>query len=279
MPRPETSRNMRHPNIALLANRAVEDSSHGFNHVFITDKITDLHSLSLKEANYFFPLYLYPPPSEGLGLHAFDFPVDARGRTPNLSKAFIEALSAAIELQFAPDSETGGDTTRYTPEDVFYYIYAVLHSPSYRTRYADFLRSDFPRVPLPDTADRFWTLAALGAELAGLHLLKTAPKLGGFPKTGDNEVVKGYPKFTPPETGESVGKVMISPQQWFAGVPPEVWAFRVGGYQVAEKWLKDRRGRVLSFEDVQHYQRTLGALAGTLGLMARVDDGIEGLLG
>ncbi|CAM3512240.1 type ISP restriction/modification enzyme [Deinococcus frigens] len=278
MPRPETSRNMRHPNIALLANRAVEDSSCGFNHVFVTDKITDLHSLSLKEANYFFPLYLYPPPSEGLGLHAYDFPVDAKGRTPNLSKAFIEALSAAIELQFAPDGETGGDKTQYTPEDVFHYIYAVLHSPSYRTRYADFLRSDFPRVPLPDTAARFRALAALGAELAGLHLLKTAPKLGGFPKAGDNEVVKGYPRFTPPETGESVGKVMISPHQWFTGVPPEVWAFRVGGYQVAEKWLKDRRGRVLSFEDVQHYQRTLGALAGTLGLMARVDEAIEGLL-
>ncbi|WP_192930895.1 type ISP restriction/modification enzyme [Deinococcus sp. AJ005] len=222
-----------------------------------------------------FPLYLYPPPSEGLGLHAFDFPVDASGRTPNLSKAFVAALSKGIGLQFAPDGKTGGDAGKYTPEDVFHYIYTVLHSPSYRTRYADFLRSDFPRIPLPDTAERFRALAALGKELAGLHLLKTAPRLGGFPKAGDNVVAKGYPKFTPPEANERVGKVMISPQQWFTDVPPEVWAFRVGGYQVAEKWLKDRRGRVLSFEDVQHYQKTLGALLKTLNIMVAIDEAAQ----
>lgn len=270
MPRPESSQHMLMPNVALLANRAVEDFSNGFNHVFLTDKITDLHSLSLKEANYFFPLYLYPPPSEGLGLHAYDFPVDGKGRTPNLSKKFIVALSEAVGLVFSPDG-TGDKAAHYAPEDVFHYIYAVLHSPSYRERYADFLRKDFPRIPLPDSAKRFRALAGLGQQLADLHLLKTAPKLGGFPKAGDNEVAKGYPKYTSPAEGESTGKVLINAGQWFTGIAPQVWAFRVGSYQVAEKWLKDRRGRVLSFADIEHYQRVMGALAGTIDLMARVD--------
>lgn len=276
--RERISSHMLHQNISLITNKSIEGNK-PWDHALLTERFITHHSLSIKEINYQLPLYLYPPPAEGLGLHAYDFPVDAKGRTPNLSKAFIEALSSAVGLQFAPDGETGGDSTRYTPEDAFHYLYAVLHSPSYRTRYADFLRSDFPRIPLPDTAARFRALAALGAELAGLHLLKTAPQLGGFPKAGNNGVAKGYPRFTPPESGESAGRVMISPQQWFTGVPPEVWAFRVGGYQVAEKWLKDRRGRTLSFDDVQHYQRTLGALAGTVGLMERVDETIEGLCG
>ncbi|WP_104990472.1 type ISP restriction/modification enzyme [Deinococcus sp. NW-56] len=220
-------------------------------------------------------------------LTAYDFPIDSKGRTPNISKKFITALTEATDLTFAPDGETNGNPDLYTPEDVFHYIYAVLHSPNYRTRYADFLRTDFPRIPLPDSAERFRALAELGAELAGLHLLRTAPKLGGFPKAGGNEVMKGYPKYSPPAAGDSAegrsadgseaGKVLINPQQWFTGVPPEVWSFRVGGYQPAEKWLKDRRGRTLSFGDVQHYQRMLGALAGTVELMRQVDQAATGL--
>ncbi|MEF2279118.1 type ISP restriction/modification enzyme [Deinococcus sp. YIM 134068] len=164
------------------------------------------------------------------------------------------------------------------PEDVFHYIYAVLHSPSYRSRYADFLRTDFPRIPLPDTLERFWALAELGAKLAGQHLLETAGKLGGFPKAGSNAVEKGYPEFIHPSAGDTTGKVMINSDQWFTGVTPEVWEFRVGGYQVAEKWLKDRRGRTLSLAEQNHYQKTLGALAATIPLMEEVDEAIDGLI-
>ncbi len=231
-----------------------------------------------------FPLYLYPP-QDKLQVHAYDFLVDeVKKRTPNLSKKFITALSLATNLEFVPTSQTTGnqsqdDLAQYSPEDVFYYIYAVLHSPSYRTRYADFLRTDFPRIPLPDSGERFRVLAQLGQQLAELHLLKTAPKLGGFPKSGDNVVAKGYPKFVAPEAESAAGKVLINPQQWFTGVPAAVWAFRVGGYQVAEKWLKDRRERSLSFDEVQHYQRTLGALAQTIQLMQQVDKATEGMWG
>ncbi|MFD2610748.1 type ISP restriction/modification enzyme [Deinococcus taklimakanensis] len=230
-----------------------------------------------------FPLYLYPPPTKHeeavqpmfLGGDAGDvgdaFPIDAKGRTPNLSKGFISALSEATGLTFSPDG-SGADAQHYSPEDVFHYVYAVLHSPSYRTRYADFLRTDFPRIPLPTSTEQFRALAALGEKLAGLHLLKTAPKVGGFPKAGTGEVEKGYPKYAAPTGSETEGKVLINAKQWFTEVCPEVWAYRVGGYQVAEKWLKERRGRVLNFADIQHYQQVLGALGKTIEIQKKIDE-------
>lgn len=245
--------------------------------VLVTESPIAHKSLSAYDITYFAPVYLYPVvAADSLGLHAYDFPIDAKGRTPNLSKAFIGALSLAIGLSFSPDG-TATDAEHYWPEDVFHYIYAVLHSPSYRTRYADFLRTDFPRIPLPDSADRFRQLAALGAKLAGLHLLKTAPKVGGFPKAGTGEVEKRYPKYAPPTGSETEGRVLINAKQWFTGVKPEVWEFRVGGYQVAEKWLKDRRGRVLGFDDIGHYQQVLGALGETLKVMEEIDQSLLGM--
>lgn len=264
-------------NMSLAINKVVEGGAQ-WGHAFAFSLPITHHSLSIKEGNYQLPLYLYLDETDNDSLFstATTWPIDSLGRTPNLGKPFIEALSAATNLIFAPSGATAAN--EYSPEDVFSYVYAVLHSPSYRARYADFLRSDFPRIPLPDSAERFRALAALGAQLTDQHLLKTAAKLGGFPKAGSNEVAKGYPKFTPPEAGKTEGKVMISPTQWFSGVTPEVWEFRVGGYQVAEKWLKDRRGRVLTLAEQTHYQKALGALAATIMLMERVDEAIEGLI-
>lgn len=274
--RKRVSENMLHPNISLVTNKSVEGDK-DWEHVFVSNGLITHHSISIKEINYQFPLYLYPHCAQNVLLaQTTTWPIDAQERTPNLGKPFIEALSKANGLKFAPAGASGPE--EYSPEDVFHYIYAVLHSPSYRARYADFLRSDFPRIPLPDTAERFRELAALGGELSAQHLLKTAVKLGGFPKSGSSEVEKGYPKFSPPGTGETEGKVMINPAQWFSGITPEVWEFRVGGYQVAEKWLKDRRGRVLSLAEQNHYQKALGALAATITLMEQVDEAIEGLI-
>ena len=264
-------------NMSLAINKVVEGGAQ-WSHAFAFNLPITHHSLSIKEGNYQLPLYLYLDETDNNSLFstATTWPIDALGRTPNLGKAFIEVLSADSGLTFAP----GGAkvATEYSPEDVFSYVYAVLHSPSYRARYVEFLRSDFPRIPLPGSAERFRALATLGAQLSDQHLLKTAVKLGGFPKAGSNEVAKGYPKFTPPEAGKTEGKVMISPTQWFSGVTPEVWEFRVGGYQVAEKWLKDRRGRVLTLTEQTHYQKALGALAATITLMEQVDEAIEGLI-
>ena len=183
-----------------------------------------------------------------------------------------------------------GDLTEtFGPEDVFHYVYAVFHSPAYRERYEQFLRADFPRVPPVDDPELFRKLAALGARLTQAHLLESAPPSQAavsFPVRGDNVVEKGYPKYCPPgETppGETApaeqGRVYISANakrgnkrgQYFEGIAPEVWNFRVGGYQPMDKWLKDRRNRPLSFGDIAHYQRMTAALRETIGLMAEVD--------
>jgi predicted helicase len=157
----------------------------------------------------------------------------------------------------------------FGPEDVFHYLYAVLHAPTYRTRYADFLKIDFPRVPLTSDAELFRRLCAAGAELVALHLMERhGPALCGYPEAGDNVVE------TVRYTAEN-GRVWINQTQYFEGVPPAAWAFHIGGYQVCQKWLKDRKGRALSYDDLQHYQRIVAALAETIRLMAEIDAAID----
>lgn len=171
----------------------------------------------------------------------------------------------------------------FGPRDLFDYIYAVLHSPGYRCRYAEFLKSDFPRIPMPATRATFSALAALGRQLVALHLLRPeeAPilKLPGirFAGSGEARVEKGYPEY-------ENGKVMINANRWFEDVPKETWEFHVGGYQVCEKWLKDRAGkggkkphpgRILTDEDILHYSRVVTALTETRRLMSDIDEVIE----
>lgn len=198
----------------------------------------------------------------------------------------------------------------FGPEDVFNYIYAVFYSPTYRSRYAESLKGDFPRVPLTSDREFFRKLCEKGAELVALHLLES-PKLeqptARYPVKGSNLVEKGFPKYAAPGQPEpgggrplKEGRVYINRNaaapapsqrdagatdatgepdgggsgQYFEGVPPEVWDFHVGGYQVCEKWLKDRRGRSLSYEDLEHYRRVVTALKETMRLMAEIDAAI-----
>jgi predicted helicase len=154
------------------------------------------------------------------------------------------------------------------PEDIFDYAYAVFHSPTYRTRYAEFLKIDFPRLPLTSNLKLFRALAAKGAELVALHLLES-PKVEDFltdwPVKGDNIVEKV--QYT-----EKDHRVWINKTQYFGGVPKPVWDFHIGGYQVCHKWLKDRKGRRLTYEDTQHYQKVVVALSETIRLMAEIDE-------
>jgi predicted helicase len=157
------------------------------------------------------------------------------------------------------------------PEDIFSYIYAVFHSPGYRSRYAEFLKIDFPRIPLTGSLELFRSLARLGDELVDLHLLEVTDlsrQTTRFAGRGSLEVEKGYPKFTN-------GKVMVSLDRWFEDVPKDVWEFHIGGYQVCEKWLKDRRGRTLSEKDIEHYQKVIVAISETIRLMSEIDKVID----
>ena len=210
--------------------------------------------------NYFFPLYLYPTSTSN---NLFSQPTtNPGGRRPNLSPEFIADFSKHLGLTFVDDGR--GDLQKtFGPEDVFYYIYAVFHSPTYRQRYAEFLKIDFPRVPLTKNLNLFRELVERGETLVKLHLMETRGKnLSRFIGSGDNLVDK--PRF-------EEGKVYINQTQYFEGVPAEVWNFYVGGYQVCEKWLKDRKGRTLSFDDIKHYNGIVSNLHETIRLMAEVD--------
>jgi very-short-patch-repair endonuclease len=167
----------------------------------------------------------------------------------------------------------------FTPIDILDYIYAVLHSPAYREKYKEFLKIDFPRVPYPKDSEIFWKLVKIGKEIRKIHLLES-PKVEEFitsyPESGDNVVSK--PRFTPSPPSEGclqdgvVGKVFINDKQYFDGIPLVAWEFYIGGYQPAQKWLKDRKGRELSFEDIMHYQKIIVALTETDKLMKEIDE-------
>ncbi len=190
-----------------------------------------------------------------------------------------------------------GEDGTFGPEDVFHYMYGVFHAPGYRSRYAEFLKRDFPRLPLTSDLGLVRELCALGGTLTRLHLMQPSavdtarfplPRYPIGPEDGGNKVEKV--RYSPPgavaqapvlardsnQAGTSTGAcatgiVWINGFQYFEGVAPEVWEFRVGGYQPCEKWLKDRKGRTLTFDDIEHYSLIVGILAQTRALMAEID--------
>ena len=270
-------------NFALMACR--QSIGNGWRHLMATRSIADDSMVSnrTRERGYLFPVYLYP----GVGradTSLFDRWAEGQdGRTPNLDSGFVDQLAAATELQFVSDGR--GDLRKsFGPEDVVTYIYAVFHSPSYRERYEAQLKLDFPRVPLPGGAALFRKLSETGHELLVLHVLES-PKLG--------EPITIYTGPRNPEVGRvgwSDGTVWLDARKTNAreghraaspgtiglqGVPEEVWDFHIGGYQVCHKWLKDRKSRRLSDEDVAHYQKIVVALNETIRIMAEIDEVIE----
>lgn len=250
-PRPEVMRHMlAGSNLALATTRSIE-IGRGFEHVFCTRALLTHHSVSVKEVNYLYPLYLTP--AEGEGKHV--------AKEPNLSKDFLRAITESLGYQ--PD-----------PEDIFHYIYALLHSPTYRSRYAEFLKRDFPRIPLTSNRKLFQALAENGAELVALHLLESPALASGGPAF--NVEVKDAGRVKQVRYDEARQRVYINREQFFEGVKPKVWAFHIGGYQVCQKWLKDRKGRPLSFKDVAHYQKVVRALEETIRLMGEIDGLVPG---
>lgn len=251
---------MEESNLALLTTRRVTRLP--FTNVFVANKLVEYKIASHDRNTIVFPLYFYPNPgSKQPGLF-----VKAE-RQPNLSPRFTDDLGAALRLRFILDGAGDLEET-FGPEDVFHYTYAVFHSPTYRTRYAEFLKMDFPRLPLTSDRRLFATLVGKGAELGGLHLLKSPVldiPITTFPVSGSNEVER---------VRYEVGRVWINPTQHFGGVPEAVWEFQIGGYQVCGKWLKDRKGRRLSADDISHYQRIVVALNEAIRLMREIDEAI-----
>ena len=263
-------------NVALLAMRQValhSDYSH-----FLASKVPCIDRVfySNKGAASVFPLYLYPSAKQA---HLFEAGEDEpQKRKANLAPEFIVDFAAKLGLAYIPDGRGDGQAT-FGPENIFDYLYAVFHCPTYRSRYAEFLKIDFPRLPLTSQPELFWTLCGLGKELVGLHLMErssgTKPTYPvALPNDDPAQNAVGKVQYVEPH-GSQPGRVYINAVQYFEGVPAAVWAFQVGGYQVCHKWLKDRKGRTLSFDDIQHYQSIVAALGETIRLMNAVEEAID----
>ncbi|MDE2135645.1 MAG: hypothetical protein KGJ49_13740 [Alphaproteobacteria bacterium] len=154
----------------------------------------------------------------------------------------------------------------YTPEEIVGYIYAVLHAQSYRTLYAEFLHNDFPRVPFPEAADDFEKLSKLGWALVQAHLLRELPRKGLAAYQGKGDHTVEAVRYSPEEQA-----VWINKTQFFKPVPQAVWDFHIGGYQVLDKYLKSRKGRKLSLDEINHVAAVADSLAFTIEQMAKID--------
>ncbi|MDQ2973834.1 MAG: N-6 DNA methylase [Acidobacteriota bacterium] len=261
---------MRHmlagPNTGLITTRQTSDNWD----CLATSVICGHKSCAAYDINSLVPLYIYSAESNA---DLFDS-ASNNSRRPNLRSEFISRLGERLGLYFVSDGK-GDRIKSFGPEDVFDYMYAVFHSPSYRRRYAEFLKIDFPRLPLTSNVELFRELCALGSELVGLHLMeKHVAEITTYPVTGDDKVENV--RYTEPgEAGSDEGRVWINREQYFEGVPPEIWNFHVGGYQVCQKWLKDRKCRQLSYDDQVHYKNIVSALNETFRLMSAIDEAIE----
>ena len=235
-PREQVMRNfIGRENIGLVVSKQVKAFDE-WHHAFISDGIFESCIVSNKtsEISYGFPFY------------AFD-PLDGEQRVNFNDKAVRKIQKTA-----------GG---KVSETEIFDYVYAVLHSPAYREKYAAFLKIDFPKIPYPENAESFARLAEIGGKLRKIHFLDVDENIArgiSFPVSGDNVVDK---------LSYRNGRVYINAAQYFDNVPPAVWEFFIGGYQPAQKWLKDRKGRTLDYADIRRYQKIVAALAQTDEIM------------
>ncbi|HRO76801.1 MAG TPA: hypothetical protein PLP27_11705 [Crocinitomicaceae bacterium] len=255
-------------NVGLVLGR---QSTEGyFSNVQVSKNMIDNRfHFSYKGIPSQFPLYLYPETSGQATIE------QTTERVPNLNMEIVAQFEKSLSLQFVPEKPRATnspllegcpqDGVVFSPLDILDYIYAVLHSPTYREKYKEFLKIDFPRVPYPKDQETFWKLVKLGSEIREIHLLESSVVenyITQYPEDGNNVVGKPIYKS---------GNVYINETQYFANVPETAWNFYIGGYQPAQKWLKDRKDRTLDFEDILHYQKIIVALSETDRLMKEVD--------
>ena len=242
--RERVNEHMLKPNIALLLAPSGEVIGEpNWDICFIADHPTE-YNLYRRGGNFLFPTWIYPN----------DDLLGSTEKRFNFSMSFLTALKERIN----------GLAT--TPEDVVAYIYAILWSPGYRSRYGAFLKRDFPRVPLPTDGRMFRSLVDIGRRLVGLHLMSIdSSREPDFPVAGNNRV--DYVEFRD-------GRIYINAEQFFDGISTVIWESHIGGFQVAHKWLKDRKGRLLTFDELSHYRRVIAALDETVSIQAEIDSAI-----
>ena len=233
-----------------------EELSINWSHAFITKFISEHGVLSSKTTNYHFPLYIYSNNTTSSGnrsnnLNLFKNKIESK--EPNIDPIIFKKLEEYYKRQPAP-------------EEILYYIYGIFYSNIYRETYAEFLKIDFPRVPVTADENLFCEMGKLGNQLADLHLLKS-PLLNipvaRYQGEGDNDCIKKI------DYQENEQRIYINNEKYFEGIAPEVWNYHIGGYQVLPKYLKDRKGRIL--EDAPHYCRIVTALQKTIEIQKQID--------
>lgn len=244
-------------NIGLILMRSLVNTE-TYSTVQLSNSLSDINYYGFQSYN--FPLYLYDDNSAQTSFFELN-------RKPNLNMDIVQDLETRLGLTFTPEKENTECT--FAPIDILDYIYGVLHSNKYRTKYKEFLKIDFPRIPYPANKDYFFNVAELGKRLRKIHLME-APEvkeyITSYGVSGDNEVIK-------PEYKDN--KVYINRAQYFDNVPEVAWNFYIGGYQPAQKWLKDRKGRILSYDEILHYQQIIKALVLTNDIMQQIDEIVE----
>lgn len=249
MPRPEVMRHMLQGNLGLISTRFVFRKKQGFRHAFVTTNILDINQIQSPGTAQIFPLYLYPDSDKN---HLFNQEKPPEERKPNINPGLFARLIEVYKRE-------------PTPEEILYYIYAVLYSNTYRSKYAEFLKNDFPRVPFTQDYRPFSKMAEFGKRLVELHLLKSEeldPPLAKFQGQGDGKV--GKLKYLD-------AKVYINDDQYFEGIATEVWEYQIGGYQVCDKWLKDRKGLRLGLDEIKRYCQIVTALSKTIEIQIEID--------
>jgi predicted helicase len=257
--RSTVSRHLRNENFALLFGRT--NKSQHIDHFLVSRWMSDVKCAERASGSMFAPLYLYP--EEGTLDHSIHL---------NFNAKLYARIRGAAGLTGAPIAPDGTDAFRKTTGDarpdevkVFDYIYGALHCPAYRETYAEFLKIDFPRIPFPSSPEVFADISTKGEALRRLHLMEDAA-IGEtpFPFHGDGDSVVGKPRF-------DAGRIWINATQYFDNVPAVAWDFPIGGYQPAQKWLKDRKGRALGWDDIRHYQKIVKILAETDRIMREIE--------
>jgi predicted helicase len=252
----ETLKHVLKNNVCLVTSRQFGGGLHQI--LYITDTLIERSSQPLAPYKVF-PLYLYSETTTQTSL------LNKVVRTPNLNMQIVNEISNKLGIPFVAEKEGNSAMKNFAPIDLLDYIYAVLHSPTYREKYKEFLKIDFPRVPFPKDQKTFFKLVKLGSQLREIHLLESPivdKYITQYPEDGNNIVTKPIYKN---------GNVYINETQYFANVPIVAWEFYIGGYQPAQKWLKDRKDRELSYEDILHYQKIIVALSETDRLMKEID--------
>jgi len=258
MPRGNVMKHLLEENIGLIFHKR-EELQIPYSHFLITDKIIEHGGLSSKTTCYLAPLYLYPE-TDKKDLFSEH---ETGEKKPNIKPELFEEL----KKNFWESIPSGKKDV--TPEEIFFYIYAVLYSNKYRKKYAEFLKIDFPRVPFTKDYKLFIQLGKLGKQLADLHFLKLKEfdkTISKFPIDGNNKVEK--PKY-------ENERVWINKEQYFDGIKEEVWQYQIGGYQVCQKWLKDRKKRTLTLDEIKTYCKIVTSLSKTIDLQIEIDKYFE----